>query len=1434
LSTLVVTLSLATTPEPIIPRVAHPDLAVAASDPAASLPAAPDVSLAFGPGLTELFRLQAQILRAMSSGESATALAAELCRFVARYAGDRVVSLLRLGPDGAMHPVAVLGAEPAMAADFDGLRPGPTGGSCGAAMHRAAPVFAADAQTDPCWADLRAAARRWGVRSCWSQPVFQGGQPIGTFAITGTTRGLPSPSMRRLLEQAAALAGTILQLDSLQQAQRREAARARRQAGFTTMLAQVNALAAARPEETALYEGICRIAVAEAGLALVWIGAPDADLVFRPSAAAGATGFLDNVHVTANPNQPEGQGLSGTAWRERRIVVRQGFSTANMFAPWLAAARRFGLGAGAALPLMLRGSPRAVLHLYAGEEGVLEPELLALAETLAVDIGRALEAIDQQRHLDRLQALHSALLTEGEVLLQARSEAEILHRTCAHLAASALFHIAWLARPDEAGVLRKLAGAGAGIPRLMEERFALDDDPPALVARAWRERRSLIRDDLDSDPGLARYRPLFVETGWRSAAMMPVWRGGELFAILSLGSPHPNLFKADVLALCERVAQLLGRGLDELDLREAMERERGRQFHLARHDALTGLPNRLMFEEHLGLALARARRHEASLAVCMIDLDDFKPVNDRWGHAAGDWLLREVAARLQGVLRRSDVIARLGGDEFALALEEIGDAEALGALLDRIAEAMAAPFPLPEGAAQIGLSIGAALFPSDGDEPDLLLRRADAALYRTKATKETRGRHWQRWDGGVADPAPTPSPLEDAYGAEARRLLTATAGIWPAVTAGFIDEFYTAVRDWDGITGIFDALSADALARLKTAQAEHLTALMAPATDRETLLRRARAVGRIHALVGVDGGALMQAMALYQSRLSQRLAALPLTPSDRQNLLALAFTRLQHDSAAQMAARADTIAAYFEVILRPPPAPELTWVDALRALLDAVAGLPGIMVAGVLRPDADGRFQVVASSSTGEITFGRIREATGIAPRLDATVPEGQGLIGCCWRSGEAVSAANFQTDPRTASWHAVARRFGAQSGIALPLRDNDDRIVAVLNLIGAWPGQFEIMWMRHFCLGLVQALSRLWQQRRGAAVTVVPETTAAAWRRRLFTGGLRLHYQPLVDLRHGHVYGVEALARLEQEDGTLIPPGRFLPLLGARDLDELFRLGLSESLQQAMAWDDAGLRLRVSLNLPPATLVRPDCAFWVREALARAGIMPERLALEITENQELADPELSAAAIVALGRLGVLLVMDDLGAGFSSLDRLRSLPFSAVKIDQGLIRGVRAAPDRTMHFVGALVRLAHDLEIRSVVEGLETPDLVEAAAILGGHGGQGFALARPMAGNAVAGWVRGFRLELNRDAPRTALGALASLWRTAHLGDGAAVRDPDDCPVGAFLEQRGLAGGQLGEQHRLLHEIAVREGRASARYRAESARFQHALAELARAEASP
>jgi diguanylate cyclase (GGDEF)-like protein len=160
--------------------------------------------------------------------------------------------------------------------------------------------------------------------------------------------------------------------------------------------------------------------------------------------------------------------------------------------------------------------------------------------------------------------------------------------------------------------------------------------------------------------------------------------------------------------------------------------------YLAYHDDLTGLPNRLMFAEHLDLALARAQRHGREVAVLYVDLDDFKGVNDSLGHPAGDALLRGVAGRLGGAIRGSDTLARLGGDEFALVqlgARQPADAAVLAA---RLLAALEAPFDLHGREVHAAASLGIALFPEDGADPDELLKNADLALYRAKA--EGRGR----------------------------------------------------------------------------------------------------------------------------------------------------------------------------------------------------------------------------------------------------------------------------------------------------------------------------------------------------------------------------------------------------------------------------------------------------------------------------------------------------------------------------------------------------------------------------------------------------------------------------------------------------------------------------------------------------------------------
>ncbi|MGF1517728.1 MAG: diguanylate cyclase domain-containing protein [Nodosilinea sp.] len=150
------------------------------------------------------------------------------------------------------------------------------------------------------------------------------------------------------------------------------------------------------------------------------------------------------------------------------------------------------------------------------------------------------------------------------------------------------------------------------------------------------------------------------------------------------------------------------------------------------YDALTGLPNRALFDDRLPQALDRARRRQDQLAVVFLDLDRFKLINDSLGHSLGDAVLQEVAARLKGCLRSQDTIARWGGDEFTLILHPVESAAAVVQTCDRILASLKPPLAINGHQLQVSLSFGIALFPQDSDDPATLVRHADIALYQAK------------------------------------------------------------------------------------------------------------------------------------------------------------------------------------------------------------------------------------------------------------------------------------------------------------------------------------------------------------------------------------------------------------------------------------------------------------------------------------------------------------------------------------------------------------------------------------------------------------------------------------------------------------------------------------------------------------------------------
>ncbi|MEJ2665585.1 MAG: EAL domain-containing protein [Deinococcales bacterium] len=995
----------------------------------------------------------------------------------------------------------------------------------------------------------------------------------------------------------------------------------------------------------------------------------------------------------------------------------------------------------------------------------------------------------------------------SDALLDAESEADLLARTARVLVESGLFTAACVAHADADGNLKLGDGAGPAHATLESLQLRLDDEPQSPPALAWSTSRSCLESDLGRAGWLAD-----AGNGGQAALgsmlAVPVRSDGDVTAVLCVGAATSDAFGEAELDLCRRVGRLLERWLDHHGLLPHLQ-------HQALHDPLTDLPNRRMLEEHLTRALPRARRHGSVVAVGVMDIDDFKPINDTCGHEAGDRLLQQVGARLRSELREHDLLVRLGGDEFALVIEDLlpGQAAAqLSRALDRLQNAIAPPFELGHGQhARIAMSLGVALFPFDGEERDQLLRQADVAMYRAKSGKLTRTQYWQL--ASASQDLPEPDVSLDPYGPQAADLLEGARAHFAAVSTSLSGALLGELRADESVGAGLEGMDDGALEAHVAGISRHLEQLFRPDLDREALKRGAEEMGRAYALAGLGAQAVVQSHGLCRALLDGRLAASFLTTRERYRLMQVAEARLQDETQLELAAHSATVACYYKVGGAPMQPRHAPWTDVRQAELESLAQLPGMRAAALHRPDADGHLTVEARAGEAGAELAALACTPEHVQRTDAAHAEAAGTVARAWASGTIQLGSKDTDGPRTRPWHEALETLGILSVMAVPIHGTHDRPAAILVLYGSTPGQFDAPWVQTFALGVQQRWDDLWRRSRDPARPALPRARAEVYRSRLFDGGLTMHVQPVLDLETGDVAGTEALARLRMPDGEVLSPGVFLPLLGEVELARLFRLTLEQSLAALSRWDasaggsgDAITIPEIAVNLPPSTLLEPACGRWVGDALERYGILPQRLSLELIETEEIGQ-QARSEAIQALVGLGVRLSIDDLGSGFSSLQRLAELPCDTLKIDQGLVGRMQEAPLQTLSLVRSLVRLGNDLGRRVVIEGVGDAGMIEAAAVLGGRLAQGFGIARPMATEALPAWHAGFRSPVDARRIRTAMGALAWHWR-AH--NGRQLSHPPSltaCPLSGYFREAGLEASEGARWHAQIHSDVDADG---------------------------
>nr|WP_228748024.1 EAL domain-containing protein [Bradyrhizobium sp. BR 10289] len=450
-----------------------------------------------------------------------------------------------------------------------------------------------------------------------------------------------------------------------------------------------------------------------------------------------------NFKFSTSDQVPEGRGLTGTAFRTRQPAVSNDVLADDRIAPWQASARRNGIASSAALPLFNGDRVEGVFLFNSPERGTFTPEFVELLQRLQANVAFALDNFDRaeeraraEAQKERLTRMFAALSATNEAIVRAKSRVELFELVCQAASTGGKFTSATIALlKDDSDQLAIIATAGPSAETTRNVRLSIDADRPegrGMSGTAFRTRQPCISNDYVNDSRVSAFHAVLQGEGARSGAAFPLITHDQPVGVMIYMSTEQDTFTDEFVELLQRLANNVSFAMENFDRADEKNQADERIEYLASHDSLTDLPNRETFNGLLREAIDEAKRHDHRFAVLFIDLDRFKVINDSLGHEAGDLLLLEVANRLRGALRASDVVARLGGDEFVVILDQCGEIDDVQRIAAGLLAALAEPMVLAGHECHTTASIGIAMYPANGSDAQTLTKNADMAMYLAK------------------------------------------------------------------------------------------------------------------------------------------------------------------------------------------------------------------------------------------------------------------------------------------------------------------------------------------------------------------------------------------------------------------------------------------------------------------------------------------------------------------------------------------------------------------------------------------------------------------------------------------------------------------------------------------------------------------------------